>query len=53
MKGPKGPFKIIINGPPGSGKTQLLHLIEIILKTFGYDFIISEDEHTLEIIKKD
>lgn len=49
----KGPITIKLEGPSGSGKTQLLYLIQIILKTFGYNFIENEENHTMEILSKD
>lgn len=44
-------MKIKFEGPQGSGKTILMSKIEIILKLLGYNFIINEDEHTIEIIE--
>jgi ABC-type lipoprotein export system ATPase subunit len=49
----KGPLKISIVGPQGSGKTSLLNLIEMMLTLFGYNIIVSDEAHTLEILKKD
>ena len=49
----KGPLKLTITGPQGAGKTQLLNIIEGILKVFGYNTIINDEENTIEIIKKD
>lgn len=44
-------IKIKFEGKVGSGKTLLLDKIAKFLQLLGYNFIIKDDEHTIEIIK--
>lgn len=44
-------IKIKFEGEQGSGKTILMEKVTQFLKWCGYNFIIKEDEHVIEIIK--
>lgn len=43
-------IKIKLEGPQGSGKTNLINEITLLLRSKGVNYILKEDQHEIEVL---